>query len=399
MFDLCLRSAYDENMIIPNYKNGSIVNLMASLSNVLGGKSHYNPLKGLNEKDLAGKSIILIVLDGLGYQFLQKCGKNSFLHKNLKGKMTSVFPSTTASAVTTFSTGLAPQEHALTGWFMYLQEIKKVTAVLPFVPRGKKKPIKINSRKAKEIYNFRSFFEEINVPSYAINKKGDANSPYNEVISKGSRQIVYESLPSFFNEIKKIISNNKKRKYVYSYWGGLDSICHRKGTNSQEAVDHFEKIDRGVKLLNDSLKKNNAVAIITADHGLIDTKEKGRMIRLENYPEFTSFLELPLCGEPRVAYCYVKKSKSKQFEKYIEKNFGKMCWLFRSEELIKNNFFGLGKPNKKLARRIGNYVLIMKNNYAIKDYVPGEERKIFIGNHGGVSSQEMFVPLIVLPAG
>ena len=66
-------------MIIPNYKNGSIVNLMASLANALGGKSRYNPLKGLNEEDLAGKSIILIVLDGLGYNFLQKYGKNSFL--------------------------------------------------------------------------------------------------------------------------------------------------------------------------------------------------------------------------------------------------------------------------------------------------------------------------------
>lgn len=384
-------------MNLPNYKDGSIVNLMSSIAGAFGGETQYHPLKGLDEKKLAGKTIVLIVLDGLGYDFLLRYGKKGFLFNNLKGKMTSVFPSTTASAITTFSTGLAPQEHALTGWFMYLQEIKKVTAVLPFVPRGKKKPIKINSRKAKEIYNFRSFFEEINVPSYAINKKGDANSPYNGVISKGSRQIVYESLAGFFKEIKKTVSKNKKRKYIYAYWGGLDSICHRKGTSSRDAINHFEKLDRGVKSLCDSLKKNNAVAVITADHGLIDTKEKGRMIRLENYPEFTSFLKLPLCGEPRVAYCYVKKSKSKQFEKYIENNFGKMCWLFKSEELIKKNSFGLGKPNKNLARRIGNYVLIMKKNYAIKDYVSGEEQKIFIGNHGGVSVEEMFVPLIVLP--
>lgn len=119
------------------------------------------------------------------------------------------------------------------------------------------------------------------------------------------------------------------------------------------------------------------------------------MIRLENYPEFANFLKFPLCGEPRVAYCYVKKSMTKKFENYIRKNFGKICWLYKSRELVKKGFFGLNSPNKKLTSRIGNYTLIMKDNYAIKDFVPGEELKIFIGNHGGVSSQEMFVPLII----
>ena len=395
LFDLCLRSAYDKNMIIPNYKNGSIVNLMASLANALGGKSRYNPLKGLNEEDLAGKSIILIVLDGLGYNFLQKYGKNSFLKKNLKGKMTSVFPSTTASAITTFTTGLAPQEHALTGWFMYLKEINKVTAALPLIPRGQKKPIKISEEKAKEIYNFKSFFENIKVPSYIITHRDYIYSVYNKAIARRAKKIPNKSLANFFSQIRKTINNNSKRKYIYAYWGGLDSVCHRKGTASRDAVKHFRELDKRMKSLAEFLEDKNTTAIITADHGQIDTKEKNKMIRLENYPEFINFLELPLCGEPRVAYCYVKKSKMKQFENYIRNNFGKMCWLFKSGELVRKNFFGLSMPSKKLASRIGDYILVMKDNYAIKDFVPGEELKIFIGNHGGVSSQEMFVPLII----
>jgi len=70
--------------------------------------------------------------------------------------------------------------------------------------------------------------------------------------------------------------------------------------------------------------------------------------------------------------------------------------MHKSGNLIRKNFFGLGKPNKKLVSRIGNYVLIMKSNYIIEDSVSGETGKNFIGNHGGMSSEEMYVPLIVL---
>jgi hypothetical protein len=49
--------------------------------------------------------------------------------------MTSVFPSTTASAITAFMTGLAPAQHGLTGWHMHLDEIDQTLAILPLTPR------------------------------------------------------------------------------------------------------------------------------------------------------------------------------------------------------------------------------------------------------------------------
>jgi hypothetical protein len=38
----------------------------------------------------------------------------------------------------------------------------------------------------------------------------------------------------------------------------------------------------------------------------------------------------------------------------------------------------------------------MRENYIIKDFVLGEKERFHIGNHGGVSKEEMFVPLIVI---
>jgi hypothetical protein len=73
-----------------------------------------------------------------------------------------------------------------------------------------------------------------------------------------------------------------------------------------------------------------------------------------------------------------------------------MCDLYRSEDLIARNYFGLFEPDPRLYDRIGDYVLIMRDNYIIKDFLLNEEEKFHIGNHGGVTEEEMLVPVVVV---
>lgn len=380
----------------PNYQNGSIVNLMASIKKALGGKSNYEPLKSFDVSNIS-KNVVLLIIDGLGYEYLIKCGKGSFLHKNLKGKMTSVFPATTASAMTTYSTGLAPQQHALTGWFMYLKEIGAVSVILPFTTRAGDLKLSTGKVKYKDIYNEKSFFEGLKATSISIKHKAYINSEYSCLVDRGAKKLPFANLNEFFKQINKALRITRNRKFVLAYWAKFDSLCHEKGTNSQEVKKHFNKLDEKIKILAKSLK--NTTIIISADHGLIDTKEKNKIIELKNHPQFVETLALPLSGEPRIVYCYVRPRKIKQFESYVKTKFKKCCEMHKSDDLIKNNYFGLFEPNKKLKERIGDYVLIMKENYIMKDFVLGEKQNIPIGNHGGVSKEEMFVPLIVIKTG
>ena len=52
-------------------------------------------------------------------------------------------------------------------------------------------------------------------------------------------------------------------------------------------------------------------------------------------------------------------------------------------------------PHPRLLERIGDYTLLMQDDWTIKDWVAGEQRYQHIGVHGGNSSAEMFVPLIM----
>jgi len=383
-------------MVLPNYKNGSIVNLMSSILKALGSNSIYKSLKDLDSKELSkSKNIVLIIIDGLGYEWLSKYGKDSIFNKNIKRKLTSVFPSTTATCITTFVTGLAPQQHAITGWFMHLKEIGVVSAILPFIPRSGGLPFSKTKINPNKIFNQKSITEKIKVKSYLVSNKHIINSDYTLATSKKAKRIPYTNLTGFFKEIKKIIHSNNKKKFIYAYWPDFDTLCHKKGTKSKEVISHFRLLDKKLKSFLNTIDKTNTTIIITADHGLINS-ESSKTIELKKHPKLAEALILPLCGEPRVAYCYVPPSKVKQFKKYIKQNFKNKCNLYKSEDLIKKNYFGLFKPNKTLFDRVGDYTLIMKENYIIKDLILGEKDSKLIGHHGGISKEEMFVPLIII---
>src|SRR6478752_1154656 len=127
----------NSSQVFPDYRGGGLLNLIASCAQSRGGASHHPALTALPPSELAGaRNVLLLLIDGLGYNYLANRGAGSALASRLKSRMTSVFPSTTASAITTTFTGLAPAEHGLTGWYTWFPEAGTIAAALPFKPRG-----------------------------------------------------------------------------------------------------------------------------------------------------------------------------------------------------------------------------------------------------------------------
>ncbi len=384
-------------MKTPNYHDGSIVNLMSSISQAYGYKTPYNNLKILPSEELKSfKNIVLIVIDGLGYNYLLKKGKENILNKYIIGSMDSVFLPTTACAIPTFLTGVAPQQHACTGWFMHLKEVGAVSKILRFSARVGGDSYSNYGVHIKDILDCSDLTSKLKVKSFIIGSKEINKSDFNGFISKKVRKLKHNSIDGFFNSIKKAIQLKGKRKYIYAYWNELDSLNHLYGVGNKKAEKHFSLIERKFKKFITELKGTNTTVIVTADHGFVNTPES-RKIKLKNHPKLAECLVLPLCGEARTAYCYVRPDKTRQFEDYVKTHLEKYCWLYKSKELVDMNFFGLYKPNPKLYDRIGDYTIICKENYIIKDTINEIERKKHhVGHHGGVSDDEMLVPLVVV---
>lgn len=383
-------------MPLPNYKNGSIVNLMSSVEKALGGKPLYSTLPMLAPDEIKQyNTVVLLVIDGLGYEYIKKYGKSSVLWKNLRGKITSVFPSETTTAMTALTAGVPAQQHALTGWFMYLKEFKRIMIALPFVPRIKDKKFKPTEENAKLIFTQKPIFSKIKAPSYCIVSKSYVNGLCTKATNGPAKRIGYTTMTHFFKLIKKTIARQHNKKLIHAYWPAFDTMSHIKGPKDQKTLKHFKSLDRQIYYLTKKARKTNTLLIITADHGQIDVPPE-RTIFLDQHPEMEAMLSQPLCAWRRTVYCYVKKGKEKQFEKYVKTKLGKYCTLHKSKDLIKKHYFGLFTPNKKFKDRIGDYTMIMKDNYEIAEVLPGEKKKFCRGDHGGTSKEEMFVPLVVI---
>ncbi len=380
----------------PDYHGGSLVNLMSTIASHFGGSSPYPPLTGLPPDQLAGaENVVLLIIDGMGYSYLQEHGKGSALHAHLRGKITSVFPSTTAAAISSFYTGVAPQNHGIMGWFMWLRELGLVSVILKTAVRATKQSFLTKKVPPKEIYYTDSLFNKMQAKGFVVLPEGLRSSPYNQVLGGNARLVGHRNLKSLFSKTTKILKKNHGKNYIMSYWPGLDAAMHKYGVNSPESLNEFNAINQKVGAFLDEVKtlSPKTAVIITADHGLVDCPPE-RTIWLKDHVPLQQSLSVPLCGESRAAFCYVHPSRVPQFEAYVKEHLGHAFNLISYEQLVSLEYFGLFTPHPRLFDRVGDYLLIAKENYMLREDLVGEERETLIGHHGGVSEQEMFVPLI-----
>ena len=74
--------------------------------------------------------LVIVLVDGMGMAALDDpaCAD---LRGRVRMELDSVFPATTACAITTVATGLWPGRHGVPGWYAYLQERDLSVTVLP----------------------------------------------------------------------------------------------------------------------------------------------------------------------------------------------------------------------------------------------------------------------------
>lgn len=380
----------------PDYYGGSIVNLMSSIGKNFGVELPYQELGLLPSYELSKyKNIVNIVIDGLGYNYLMGKRKN-FLKEHTKGKITSVFPSTTSACITSFATGFAPKEHGVTGWFIRLKEkgYDIPSTILLFNDRRNEELLTKRGIKPEDIFiDFRLTNKIRNLK--VIVPESIKDSIYTSYLLDHSVKTGYKGLEDFYLKLADAVHSNKSGKnYIYGYLPDLDAVFHKVGSRSRDLTKLFYAIARESQKFSESIKGTDTLVIITADHGLLDGEE-GKRLNMNKLPEINKMLEFPLCGEPRAAYCYVKDEFKKDFKKIVEKEIGHAVKVFTREQMISQGYFGLFEANSRLESRIGDFILVCRENYVIKDFISNDKVKFHAADHGGLSSDEMFVPLIM----
>jgi len=369
-----------KNFVLPEYDGSSIVNLSSTILKKFNVENSTNPLK--MELELNNR-IILILIDGLGSNMLNNSGFGSLSIANL----TSVFPSTTSTAISSILTASTPGEHGLLGYISYFKELGGLTNILRYShPLSSERDMFKDFMDLKEITNAQNIFKKMTekgIRSKIIIPRDISNSALSRLLHEGAEVQEYIMHWDGLILLKKIM--NESVDFVYAYYPHIDTLSHIYGPNSEEVK--FATIELIKNILEISKEKPKDVSIIiTADHGHI---EVGKVYKIIEDQELMKLISMPPFGDSRAIFLKTKMKIDEIFSKKYN-NF----LLLTQEEAIKLKLFG--NFNENYIDRIGDYIAIPKDNsIMIYPFRKGDERMLK-SQHGGLLEEEMLVPLILL---
>lgn len=384
----------------PDYHGGSLVNLLASVIRSRGGRSPHADLRGLPARSLAGaRKVVYLVVDGLGEgqlrRFLGSGRGRVFLAAQPRRTITTVFPATTAAAVTTFGTGASPAEHGVLGWFLHLPDLGLVSTILPATTRTGT-PI------ARDEFDLDRYLD---LPSHLDTVKGRKEllswghiptSRYSRTGSRWSGRRAFTTLDGMVRQVAAF-ARAPGRGLAYAYWPGYDALCHEHGCDHPKTRRHLGEIDRALARLVRELETTGAALVVTADHGLVDTPRR-RRVDLRSVPGFYDCLAILPSGDARQVQCFVRPSKVRKFRRIVLQRLGKACVCVPGETLLASGALGPGRCHPALESRVGDFMLLAKKDYAFAAPPAGAKAEFNLANHGGMSRAEMVVPLYVVAA-
>ena len=147
----------------------------------------------------------------------------------------AVFPSTTASAITTSFTGATPLEHGLTGWFTYFSESACVGAPLPFKRRGEKASLGVAPGR---IFVEPSLFDTLAARGIVVSWRSIIDTQYNVHHCGRAERLAYDDLEGFVAQTVAAVRSGAQQKLVYAYWPDFDVLSHQHGVECAEMRAH-----------------------------------------------------------------------------------------------------------------------------------------------------------------
>ncbi len=381
-----------KNIVLPDYDH-SILSTTSSILKYYNIKPNHKSSKVIDKILKSGnyKNVILFILDGMGNELLNSISKNGYFNKNKLDVVTSVYPSTTTAALTSYYSGLTPYE---TGWIAWSQYFKEYGRALDMFSHKESYMGDVLKKPRKDVFkddmNYESIFKKIENANKNV-KAFEIEPLYAE--RRSTRSMIADNIDEIIESIYDIydISGNK---FILAYSDCPDWLLHDYGTDSKEVKKYILDAEKKIEKLKKDLG-DDTVIIITADHG---HKNIDKRYTLIDYPEIYECLIMPPTLESRVINFWVKEEMRDKFEKRFNKIFGKEFWLMTKEEFLdERKMLGTGKKHKKIDDFIGNYVALSVAGSMIRlETFLIEGKPIKKSTHCGLTKEEMEVPVIVI---
>jgi hypothetical protein len=394
-----LREKFDRGELLrPDPESLNVVDLAQAMIQLAGGEI-YPPSRGASRiVDLVGRfdHLIFILADGLGLNLIEQLPRHSFLSHHLAAEVRSIFPSTTATVLTTLATGAWPGQHGVTGQWTHLTEIRGAAALLPFAARSGGRMLLHLGVTVEGAFPVPSRMNGMSRDVLALLPSRIVSSVSSSYFSGSRARIGYESLADVVNFIVARVSHASSPTYTYLYSPRIDAEAHYLGAGHQDVLAIVNELSRIVEQLANGLN-GRARIVVAADHGMLDSPVSARH-GFKPSADIFDALRFGPSGDDRVLYFHLREGAEERFRRRVTAQYGDRFFVITVAEAEQAKLFGPDPITSNIRDRFGDLVMISSGVDMI-EYAPGGHighRVDLNAFHSGLSPAEMRVPLIVI---
>lgn len=332
----------------------------------------------------AGRECLLLI-DGMGLAALNEYSHLFPIFKEFTGSdsLTSHFPSTTATNLSSLGTGELAGVHGMLGYTVR-------------VPRSGEPGRLLNALKwdervdplmwQKSATNFERAAAS-GISATHIAAKRYEGSGFTRAALRGCSY-------AGANQLSEIISSTRAAlrtapSFAYVYLNNLDHAGHEAGVGSPSWLTAMQVVADLMKGLLENLPQGTRMWV-TADHGMINVNES--IVIGENNPLMDNVTLVG--GEPRARHIYLREGTQAATQKIWEDYLGDRAQVFRKSELVESGLLG-PVVTEDSRDRLGDLTVVPADQLILIDPSRVKQESSMVGHHGGLTPTELEIPLLI----
>lgn len=372
----------------PRYGEASLAEVLPSALAALG-IGDVDPL-GL----APAEAIVVLVVDGLGARQLDRPGVDApFLRSQPTQVIDTVFPATTAAALTSLGTGVPPGQHGITGYAIGHPDHDQPLNLLTW-----RVGLKGGGFDARDVIVPETFqptatalerAEERGARVAVVVHPDFTDSGLTRAGLRGGTRVEAVGLARTL-EAAVAATRGLGPTLVYAHHPDVDKAGHVFGPHSEEWCQTVAAVDDELERIAERLPRGTTL-LVTADHGMVACP-RDEVTELSEVDGLCDGIRV-LAGEPRVRQLWCERGATDDVLAAWREALAGRAVVVTREEAIAAGWFGVVADH--VADRIGEVVAVATHgSMAHRDVDPFDG--LLLGQHGALSRDELEIPLVTI---
>jgi hypothetical protein len=401
---------------IPAYSGRSLPNLAATVARATGASaSGAPPLAPPLASDLdpfAGRRpegpVVVLLADGLGWLSFDRWTRDRRASAGarwgrLARPITTVFPTTTVPALVSLSSGTCPSQNGVVGYRQFLPRFGVVADLLKMSPVGVSHPEALVGPEwdPSFISCAPSVFRR-GVPGVALSREKFEGSGLTRLLYDGAPYVPYATASDLAHLLAALIDRPDPPPVIYTYWDELDTVQHWRGPVDRLVGFEADRLAHLLEYVAAEVSPARARAttvVVTADHGQV-ALDPAQQLRVDVTPEVAGAMARPLAGDRRAGYFSALPGRDGALRTALEAHLPRGSRLLPMPDALSSGLFGPPPYHPEIVARLGDLLALVPVPSGLVSVPPGARpsaRGEFLGGHGGLTPEELLVPLVAGP--